>query len=424
MSPASQKEKKTLTYEQRKRRHNIKRVIFYTVCALLLFLVLFGMIKLIMWGVSAIGSKTDEPSSVEVLSPSPSLSPTPEPVKTVELLAVGDNLIHNTIYEYAEQEDGTYDFTEIYSYLRDEIAAADIACIQQETILVSDPADYSNYPAFGTPDDMADSLATVGFDVICHASNHTYDKLEAGVFQTLAKWKEYPDVTVLGIHDSQEAADTVSVVEKNGIRIAMMNFTYGLNYAVPENDWLVDFIDDNHRDRIQSQITSIKEENLADIIVVFMHMGDENAIKASEDQKLWAQFFADQGVGLVIGTHSHSVQPVEVITGSGGNEMPIFYSLGNFISSQKETVNMLGAMAKVTITKDQSGAYVSDYSIFPLVTLIQSGSGKGTGYIFHVMHLEDYTTDLALTHIRSNCLPEDFQSVWTQIFETDNYYVQ
>ena len=423
MSPVPQKQMKKLTYEQRKRRHNIKRVIFYTSCVLILLLILFGLFKLIQFGVSTL-KKNDIPPASEIVMES-ELSEFGDqnlPNGKVELLAVGDNLIHNTVYEYAEMEDGTYDFTPIYSFLREEIAAADLACIQQETIFINDPAQYSNYPAFGTPTDMADSLSAVGFDVICHASNHTYDKIEAGVFDTINKWKEHPEITVLGIHESQEDADKIRIVEKNGIKIAMFNYTYGLNYAAPNDPWLIDFIDDDHEETIKNQLSAAKAQ--ADIIVVFMHMGDENALKPSEDQKKWAQFFADNGVGLVIGTHSHSVQPVEVYKGINGNEMPIFYSLGNFVSSQKETVNMLGAMAKATIVKDETGTYISDYSIDPLVTWIRTGSGKGMGYIFHTLHLEDYTLDMAALHIRSNCLPEDFKSVWTQIFETDNYYAE
>ena len=423
MSPVPQKEKKKLTYEQRKRRHNIKRVIFYTSCVLILLLIFFGLFKLIQFGVNAL-KKDDTPptSEISIASELSEFGDQNLPNGNVELLAVGDNLIHNTVYEYAEMEDGTYDFTPIYSFLREEIAAADLACIQQETIFINDPAQYSNYPAFGTPTDMADSLSAVGFDVICHASNHTYDKIEAGVFDTINKWKEHPEITVLGIHESQEDADKIRIVEKNGIKIAMFNYTYGLNYAAPNDPWLIDFIDDDHEETIKNQLSAAKAQ--ADIIVVFMHMGDENALKPSEDQKKWAQFFADNGVGLVIGTHSHSVQPVEVYKGINGNEMPIFYSLGNFVSSQKETVNMLGAMAKATIVKDETGTYISDYSIDPLVTWIRTGSGKGMGYIFHTLHLEDYTLDMAALHIRSNCLPEDFKSVWTQIFETDNYYAE
>ena len=346
-----------------------------------------------------------------VIPPTP--TPTPQ-ASTVSLMAVGDNLIHSTVYEFAQQDDGTYDFSDIYSYIKDDIDQADIACIQQETILTADPSQYSNYPCFGTPAEMADSLAKVGFDVVCQASNHTLDKGTPGIEDTLDAWAKHPEVTMLGIHGSQADADRIAVVEKNGIKIAMLDYTYGLNEFVPEQDYYVDRMDEDHRDRIASQLEEAK--TLADITVVFMHDGTEDQFTPDSDQKNWAQFFADHGVGLIIGTHPHVVEPVDVITGVSGNKMPVFYSLGNFVSSQKDNFNMLGGMAKVVITKDETGTYVSDYNIYPLVNVIQSGGTHGMGYRFHVYHLEDYTEELQNSHIRDNCSKTALEGIWNEIF--------
>lgn len=354
-----------------------------------------------------------EPSIQEPVAATPTPTPTPQ-VSTVSLMAVGDNLIHSTVYEFAQQDDGTYDFSDIYSYIKDDIDQADIACIQQETILTADPSQYSNYPCFGTPAEMADSLAKVGFDVVCQASNHTLDKGTPGIEDTLSAWAKHPEVTMLGIHGSQEDADNIAVVEKNGIKIAMLDYTYGLNGFVPEQDYFVDLMDNDHRDRIASQLD--KAAAMADITVVFMHDGTEDQFTPDEDQKNWAQFFADHGVGLIIGTHPHVVEPVDVITGVSGNKMPIFYSLGNFVSSQKDNFNMLGGMAKVVITKDETGTYVSDYNIEPQVNVIQAGGTHGMGYRFHVYHLEDYTEELQNSHIRKNCSKTALEGVWNEIF--------
>ena len=354
-----------------------------------------------------------ESSISEPVAATPTPTPTPQS-STVSLMAVGDNLIHSTVYEFAQQDDGSYDFSDIYTYIQKDIDEADLACIQQETILTANPNEYSNYPCFGTPAEMADSLTKVGFDVVCHASNHTLDKGTSGVEDSLAAWAKHPEVTVLGIHGSQEDADKISVVEKNGIKIAMLDYTYGLNGFVPEEDCLVDLLDEDHKERIASQLEQAK--TMADITVVFMHDGTEDQFTPDDDQKSWAQFFADHGVGLIIGTHPHVVEPVDVITGASGNKMPIFYSLGNFVSSQKDNFNMLGGMAKVVITKDETGTYVSDYNIYPLVNVIQSGGTHGTGYRFHVYHLEDYTEELQNSHIRDNCSKTALEDIWNEIF--------
>ena len=153
----------------------------------------------------------------------------PEP-DTVTLMALGDNLIHNTVYWSAETEDGGYDFTPFYADIKPTVQSYDVACINQETIFVKDYAMLSNYPAFGSPTEVGDALADTGFDVVTCATNHCYDKLDTGIRDTCAFWREnYPEVTVLGIHDSEEDAKTLRVVEKNNIKIAMLNYTYGLN---------------------------------------------------------------------------------------------------------------------------------------------------------------------------------------------------
>ena len=421
--PRAPKPRKKLTREQRWWRfHGLQAGLFmsFGIVASLILIALICLITLPFRG--ALNQSPEAPAASaapesqqedSLLEAEPTPTPTPE-VHTVNLMAVGDNLIHSTVYEFAEQDDGTYDFTDIYKYIADDIGQADLACIQQETILVSDPANYSNYPSFGTPDAMADSLTAVGFNVVCQASNHTTDMGETGISDTLAAWAKHPEVTVLGLHGSQEDADTIRVVEKNGIKIALLDYTYGLNGALPENDYEIDLMDEDHKDLIESQLEQAK--TMADITVVFMHDGTEDSFVPDEDQKTWAQLFADHGVGLVIGTHPHVAEPVDVITGKDGNKMPIFYSLGNCVSSQRDTFNMLGGMAKATITKDETGTYVSQYNITPLVNLIQSGGTHGLGYQFHVLHMDDYTDELAATHIRENCSRADIQAVWDEIF--------
>lgn len=190
----------------------------------------------------------------------------------------------------------------------------------------------------------------------------------------------------------------------------------GLNGFVPEQDYYVNLMDEDHRERIAAQLE--KAKTMSDITVVFMHDGTEDQFTPDEDQKTWAQFFADHGVGLVIGTHPHVVEPVDVITGESGNKMPIFYSLGNFVSSQKDNFNMLGGMAKAVITKDEAGTYVSSCDIYPLVNVIQGGGTHGMGYQFHVYHLEDYTQELQDSHIRITARRQAWRAFGTRFLPT------
>ena len=349
-------------------------------------------------------------SEPEALPAEPEPEPEPESAR-VTLMALGDNLIHNTVYWSAELPDGGYDFTPFYAAIAPVVSQYDIACINQETILVSDPALYANYPNFGSPTQVADALAKTGFSVVTGATNHCFDKGETGILDTCRYWREhYPDITTLGIHDSEEDAKTLRVIEKNGIRIAMLNYTYGLNGGAPGKAWMVDrFVT---FDAVKVDLARAKEAS--DFVIVFAHWGEEDTFQPNDYEKTWAQILADGGADLIIGGHPHVVQPARVLMAEDGREVPVFYSLGNFLSHQTQAQNMLGGMASVTICKDDTGAYVEHYELLPTVNLITKNPDTGW-YHYAPMLLSDYTPELAATHHIAGCSVEAMQTLFDQI---------
>jgi poly-gamma-glutamate synthesis protein (capsule biosynthesis protein) len=335
---------------------------------------------------------------------------TPEiPAISVSLIALGDNLMHNTVMWSGQKENGNYDFSALYEDIRPVVEAADIACINQETIYISDPNQFTNYPSFGGPVQIGEALAAAGFDVVEHATNHCYDKGMLGINDTIDFWRQHPEVQWLGIHDSQEDAERIRVIERSGIRIAMLNYTYGTNAGQPRQTYTVDYLWD--RDKIAGEIASAKA--LADFVLVFPHWGTEGTFSPDQQQRDWGQFFADQGVGAVIGGHPHTLQPVEVLKGKNGNEMPCFWSLGNFISHMAKPENMLGGLARLTITKDSSGTYVSDFSLEPTMTWVFHGEGRD--YRFRGMRLIDYTEELAESHLIPGTAPQTMWDLYHKI---------
>ena len=286
--------------------------------------------------------------------------------------------------------------------------AADIACIDQETIFINDPKEFTNYPSFGGPVQIGEALIDAGFDVILHATNHCYDKFGAGIRDTLNFWHQHPEITVLGIHDSQEDADRIRVVERNGIRIAMLNYTYGTNAGGVEADWMIDYLNDE--EKIADDILRAKE--ISDFVVVFPHWGSENTFEPDDFQQKWARFFADHGVGAVIGGHTHTLQPVEIVRGAEGNEMPVFWSLGNFISDMATNWNMLGGMALLTVSRDKYGVFVSDYSLVPTMTY---DSHSGGVWQFFGMRLSEYNDVLAASHRRPNTSVKEMWDLYRSI---------
>lgn len=310
--------------------------------------------------------------------------------ETISILALGDNLLHMPVINSGKKADGTYDYTHFFDKLQPEIRDVDISVIGQETVFAGKEMGYSGYPLFNSPSDMGKTLVNEGFDVVLHASNHVMDKLSVGVENTLAFWADYPDVTVLGINESEMDKYTIDIKEVKGAKIAMLNYTYGTNgIAIPaDKEYLINLIDE---EKIHSD-ARYAEEN-ADFTIAFMHWGTEYSISPDQVQKDLAEKMCQWGVDLIIGSHPHVIEPVEWITSENGNQMLVYYSLGNFVSRQLEARNLLGGVADVTLTYDGDDVVISDYSFMPIVTHYDT-----TYTIFDVYPLKEYSNDIAVGH--------------------------
>lgn len=316
-----------------------------------------------------------------------------EKPKTNELtlVMVGDNLLHMPLIANGKTENGEYNFDSLYKEMLPYFQNADISVIVQETILGGHTLEYSGYPLFNSPQEVGDSLVRSGFDVVLSATNHTLDKGERGILNTIEFWKKYPDMKVLGIHDSLESYDTVTYMEKNGIKLALLNYTDSTN-GISLSDskkYMVNTVD---KKKIERDL-SIAEEN-ADFTIVFMHWGTEYSFSADTRQQELAQFMTERGADLIMGSHPHVVEPVEWIETENGGKALVYYSLGNYVSRQKEVANLVGAMGKVKICSNaEQGAYIDSASIMPTVTHYNTNSRE-----FAVYPLKDYTNDLAEKH--------------------------
>ncbi len=307
------------------------------------------------------------------------------PEGVVTFACVGDNLIHMPIIRYGIKENG-FDF--LFEHIRDYMAKADIAVINQETPLVEDPSQYSSYPRFGSPVGIADAVRDAGFSVVTCATNHTLDKGISGLFSTAGAFEKYKDeLLLLGIHTSAADAARIPVLNFNGLRIAMLNYTYGTNgIPVPSQyPWCIDGF--FNKERVIAQLKAARDA--ADAVIVFAHWGSEYQTVPDSFQQEWTQIFLDYGVDVVVGSHPHVVQPCSLLQSKSGHEMLVFYSLGNFVSCQNRPERLLGAMAVFTLQKqDAGGVRIAAYNIKPLVT-VQAYPLVTTCF------LSDYTDELA-----------------------------
>ena len=277
------------------------------------------------------------------------------------------------------QADGSFNYDYNFAYVRDIVQAADLAVINQECVIGGDQWGIKDYPCFNVRTEVAAAIANAGFDVVLAATNHVLDIGKVGSLYMVDFFRtNYPQLTLLGIHDSWETRDEIHVIEKNGIKIGMINYTDILNCKGDYNadgQYLVDMLD---YDRLATLIQRTKEAS--DFVIVFPHWGTEYNLGTDASQTEQATFLAAQGVDLVIGTHPHVVEPIDYIDRPDGGKMLIYYSLGNFQSLQRKEATLLGGMAKVTIKKDFKGARIVDFDMETLVTDYRLGGVRVTNY--------------------------------------------
>lgn len=323
----------------------------------------------------------------------------------VSLMAVGDNLMHMGIVNTGKQSDGTYNYDFLFRPLSEFLALADVKVINQETILGGNSLGFSGYPRFNSPTQVGDAIANAGFNVVLHATNHAADQNKAGIVNCLEYWKQHPEVTVAGIHEENDFS--IPVITVKDVTFAILNYTYGPNAgtipksyrnnlnllcAYNESNGQIDFTTLNPR--VIEDIQSMDKE--VDYVVVFPHWGTEYQSVPSSYQEEFAREMTEAGADIIIGAHPHMPQPVEWIEAENGNKSLCYYSLGNYVSTQKKGLCMLEEMAWVSIHVTENGSFInpSKTGVIPMVCHYTSGPVR----LEQVYLLEDYSEEKAKTH--------------------------
>lgn len=321
--------------------------------------------------------------------------------RLVTLIAVGDNLIHDSIYLSAKSDNG-FDFKPIYTQIKPIINGFNLKFINQETILGGVDLGLSSYPLFNSPFEVGDALVDLGFNLISIANNHTLDKGEAGVLNALNYWGLQPV-----IYSGAERTDTNSHTKQfvvNNIRFAFIAYTYGTN-GIPYpggKSYLANLYAD---EKAISDIKAVRGK--VDVILVSMHWGEEYQSYPNAAQRQQAAVLADLGVDLIIGHHPHVIQPIEFITNAAGRQTMVIYSLGNFLSGQIGINRLIGMAVSIEIEKSEKGI------------VLRSPKAK------LLYHYRDYESRIYRV-IPCSSLPESFASEYHDLFlkikKTVQYY--
>ena len=297
---------------------------------------------------------------------------------SLRMMSIGDMLIHMEIVGAAKG-----DYSMLFQNVKALFDQADIVTCNQETLL-TDRIPPSGFPVFATPTAVGHAEMDAGIDLVTCASNHTLDQWRKGMADETAFWKQHPQMTAIGIRE-RGVPFKPAVLERNGIRLAFLTYTRPMNvhFNLPWSKYYVETLHFYNKPAIAKQIAEAKK--VADAVVVLPHWGTEYLYAPTKSQRKWAQFLVDAGADLIIGTHPHVLQPVEEVTAKDGRKVPVFFSLGNFVSAQKRPGTMLGGLADCTWEKTESGAKVSHYELKPLVAATDAEFTA-----FTVFPLEDY----------------------------------
>jgi poly-gamma-glutamate synthesis protein (capsule biosynthesis protein) len=274
----------------------------------------------------------------------------------VTLLIGGDMMMHMPQINCGHRGGSEYNFEDVFSLVKPEVEKADIAIANFETTLAPPP--YTGYPRFCCPTAYLDAIINAGFDILTTANNHCCDKGGTGLTRTIEEM-DARHVLHLGTYRNKAERDSLHplIVEKNGIRIALLSLTYGTNGIPVPKPYYV-----NHLDTAEIAADVAMAKLLkSDVIIALPHWGTEYLRTPDKGQKALTDWMLSHGVDHVIGGHPHVIEPFEVREIDGEKRM-VAYSLGNYVSAQSKPNTDGGSMLRMTLRKQGGKTILTDCS--------------------------------------------------------------
>lgn len=332
-------------------------------------------------------------------------------VTTATIVAVGNTSFSGSIIDSGIRESEDWNYDHLFANVRQKTESADLAFIGQESTMTTDheTAMYDEV----TPAEVGTAMADAGFDAVAASTNHVMDNGSDYIRETLSFWQNHhPDVKILGVHDTSSGDSRIQTFVINDITISVLNYSYGMVREGGQQGYRVDTLNTT---AVASDLQTARENS--DFVIVLPHWGNELESMPTEYEKEWAAFFLEHGVDVVIGSHPYVLQPYGRLSDDSGNEMVIFYSLGNFITSRQSLSQVLGGMAEFTLEKTVSENGTTLRVVSPrLEPLVMHYSDSTESYGSYL--LSDYTSDLANAHsiqdsseFSVDLLKEEFEKV-------------
>lgn len=345
-----------------------------------------------------------------------------EPVKDrrVSLTFTGDLLFEQSLYDSWDN----YAFGDYFDLIRPYLCG-DIVIGNQEVPIGGEELGVSGTAySFNAPVAIAEQLPQVGFDVLTLSNNHSYDRGYEGAVNTLENLCAN-DILPVGLYADETSAEQIAIVEENGIRIAILAYTYDTNIAPEDSHAFVTKtflneqgqLDDAHRQMLKEDVEQAQEQ--ADVVIAAMHWGNEFTFERNAAQTQTAAYLNDLGVDIIIGNHPHCLQTMERLTNAEGKETWVFYSLGNLVSAaamvDRASVDFanlyeMGGIVNLDVVIDgESGEVRIEHArLTPVINHFDVNYSH-----FQLIPLKDYTEDLAAAHCQRQ-YSANFSKAWLE----------
>ena len=306
----------------------------------------------------------------------------------VNLLFAGGILLNRKALMSGIGANNIFNYDHLFIHISKDIKNANLAIVDQETPFHIDPSEKS-FPKKGlnTPKEIADSIVNAGFKVVLHGTDYSYNKKDKGINNTLNYWKtKFPSIKTLGISSTlEESEKDYFIYKQQNMAIGIINFSGFVSKSIPkQNKFMVNSLTTEKL----AVIDKLKKET--DFLIVCINWGSKDSKNPTKKQITNAKLLASHGVDLIIGNHPIFVNPVSYVRADNGKKALVFWSLGLLVGDEKKSFSNLGALANIVISKGKGNAYLSSYSLIPII------NHKVESNEFSVYKLSDYKEELGL----------------------------
>lgn len=319
--------------------------------------------------------------------------------QSAHLMCAGENLVYSSVFSQASERAASngYDFSVSYDGIKDIIAKSDLALVTQSSVM-DDKNDPSGSPEFNSPNEILDKLIDLGFDVFNQANDHIMDMGLSGAINDIALFKtKENEVLLTGLDENREEMMKPHTREVNGITFSFVGITESLGgYSLSENSdiGILDLSDDrSSEDEINGSVKQLitNSKNASDIVCVSVHWDTDTSESTQSDI---IERLLDYGADIIVGTGTHTLEPIEYMKNGDGEQALVLRSLGDLISAADTADELLGGIADITVTKDSAGkAAVTSAKLIPIVTQYSTDYAD-----IKIIPFSKYTKDLAASH--------------------------